>query len=134
MSVGDAIIEMVDQWEAALDRATYNGFRILSNGVLVRKLPYQREVPSGRIVIPEEYEENYARNSFNERIAQGEVLAVGDGHLIKKGPRAGERIPLIPQPGEVILFCPCEPNDEVTVNGEKLWVVHENHVLGVVER
>ncbi len=115
---------------AGILKSRYNGFRILSNGVLVRRLPDEEK--TGSIFIPE-MADTGRRNRGGERMAFGEILAVGDGHPIRKGPRAGEKRPLTVQPGERILFVPCPPNDEITVDGEKLWVVHEDHVLGVVE-
>lgn len=78
----------------------------------------------GHIIIPEYRRAERAR----EEGATGTVVRVGPGDVTHKG----ARIPMELRPGDRVLF-ERYAGMEREIDGEKLLVMEENHVLGVVE-
>lgn len=80
----------------------------------------------------------------NEKALKGEVLAVGPGkmneHAFTFENRAGgtacvvERLPMSCKKGDVVLFeRGIGGGYEITLNGQKLYVVRDVHIIGVIE-
>jgi chaperonin GroES len=94
-------------------------FRPLHDRVLVRRVEAE-EKTAGGIIIPD---------SAQEKPAEGEVVAVGDGARDDDG----DRIPLDVKVGDRILFGKWS-GSEVTVSGEDLLIMKESDILGVIGR
>jgi chaperonin GroES len=92
-------------------------FRPLHDRVLVRRVEAE-EKTAGGIIIPD---------SAQEKPAEGEVVAVGDGARDDDG----DRIPLDVKVGDRILFGKWS-GSEVTVSGEDLLIMKESDILGVI--
>ena len=92
-------------------------FRPLHDRVLIRRIELD-EKTAGGIIIPD---------SAKEKPQQGEVLAVGNGHINDNG----EVRPLDVKQGDRILFTKWS-GTEVTLDGEELLVMKESDILGVV--
>ena len=92
-------------------------FRPLHDRVLIRRIELD-EKTAGGIFIPD---------SAKEKPQQGEVLAVGNGHINDNG----EVRPLDVKQGDRILFTKWS-GTEVTLDGEELLVMKESDIMGVV--
>jgi chaperonin GroES len=92
--------------------------RPLHDRVIVRRAEEERK-SAGGIVIPD---------TAAEKPTQGEVIAVGNGHLQDDG----EIRPLDVKAGDKILFGKYS-GTEVKVNGEDLMVMKEDDIMGVLE-
>ena len=92
-------------------------FRPLHDRVLIRRIELD-EKTAGGIIIPD---------SAKEKPQQGEVLAVGNGHINDNG----EVRPLDVKQGDRILFTKWA-GTEVTLDGEELLVMKESDIMGVV--
>ncbi|MAM34591.1 MAG: co-chaperone GroES [Alphaproteobacteria bacterium] len=92
-------------------------FRPLHDRVLIRRIELD-EKTAGGIIIPD---------SAKEKPQQGEVLAVGNGHINDNG----EVRPLDVKQGDRILFTKWS-GTEVTLDGEELLVMKESDIMGVV--
>jgi chaperonin GroES len=92
--------------------------RPLYDRVVVKRIELQRTTASG-IVIPD---------SAAEKPEQGEVIAVGDGRLLKDGTRR----PLQLKVGDHVLFGKYA-GQTVKIDGEELLVMREEDVIGVFE-
>jgi chaperonin GroES len=92
--------------------------RPLYDRVVVKRIERQRTTASG-IVIPD---------SAAEKPEQGEVIAVGDGRLLKDGTRR----PLELKVGDHVLFGKYA-GQTVKIDGEELLVMREEDVIGVFE-
>ena len=86
----------------------------LGDRVIVRALE-EAESKVGGIIIPD---------TAKEKPQQGEVVAVGPG----KRQKSGERVPLEVKAGDRILYGKYSGN-EVTIEGEKLLILHEEEIL-----
>jgi chaperonin GroES len=91
--------------------------RPLQDRVLLKRIEPEA-VSKGGIIIPE---------NAKEKPQYGTVIAVGSGRVLDNG----DRIPVDCSPGDTVLFGKYQ-GSEVTVDGEKVLVVRENDILGVV--
>ncbi len=92
-------------------------FRPLHDRVLIRPLE-QDERTTGGIIIPD---------TAKEKPQQGEVIAVGPGGRDE----SGKITPLGVKKGDRILFGKWS-GTEVTINGDKLLIMKETDVMGVL--
>jgi len=92
--------------------------RPLYDRVVIRRMEEERKSPGG-IVIPD---------SATEKPVQGEVIAVGRGKLLE----SGEIRPLDVKLGDRVLFGKFS-GTEVKVDGEKLVVMREDDIMGIIE-
>jgi chaperonin GroES len=92
-------------------------FRPLHDRVLVRPLE-QDERTTGGIIIPD---------TAKEKPQQGEVIAVGPGGRDE----AGKITPPDVKKGDRILFGKWS-GTEVTINGDKLLIMKETDIMGVL--
>ncbi len=92
-------------------------FRPLHDRVLVRPLE-QDERSAGGIIIPD---------TAKEKPQEGEVIAVGPGGRDE----SGKVVPLGVKKGDRILFGKWS-GSEVTINGEKLMIMKETDIMGVI--
>ena len=90
--------------------------RPLHDRVLVRRIDEQEQV-RGRLIIPD---------TAKEKPQQGEVVAVGDGKILKDGTRQ----PLDVRPGMRVLFGKYG-GSEVKLDGEEYLIMREDEILGV---
>ena len=91
--------------------------RPLHDYVMVRR-KQEEQLSAGGIVIPD---------SAAEKPLQGEVIAVGNGRVIK----GSQVIPLEVKPGDDVLFGK-HAGTEIKSEGEKLLVMHETDILAVL--
>ena len=91
--------------------------RPLYDRVVVRRV-VEEERSKGGLFIPEQ---------AKEKPAQGEVLAVGQG----RRPDNGGLIPLETKVGDRVLFGKYS-GTEVELDGEKLLILREDEILGVI--
>jgi len=92
--------------------------RPLHDRVIVRRTEEDRKSPGG-IVIPD---------SAAEKPIRGEVIAVGNGRILK----SGETRPLDVKVGDTVLFGKYS-GTEVKIDGEELVVMREEDVMAVLE-
>ena len=92
-------------------------FRPLHDRVLVRRVE-QDEKTAGEIIIPD---------TVQEKPMEGEILAVGNGHVNDNG----EVRPLDVKEGDKIIFSKWA-GTEVTIDGQELMVMKESDIIGVV--
>lgn len=92
-------------------------FKPLSDNILVKPLVGEDKTRSG-IVLPD---------SAKEKPAQGKVLAVGPGKLVK-----GEREPIDIKLGDTVVYGRYS-GDEIKIEGEELKIVKLDDVLGILE-
>ena len=93
-------------------------FRPLYDRVLVRRLESEQKTAGG-LLIPE---------SAKEKPQQAEVIAVGQGRVLKEGGLA----PLTVKPGDRILFGKYS-GDEIKIDGVEHLILREQDILAVVE-
>ena len=91
--------------------------RPLGDRVLVQPLEEQ-EVKKGGIIIPD---------TAKDKPQEGQIVSVGPG----KRDDAGKLIPLDVKKGDKILFSKYG-GTEITVDGEKMLIMREDDILGVV--
>jgi chaperonin GroES len=92
-------------------------FRPLHDRVLVRLVQAETKTAGG-IIIPD---------SAAEKPMQGEIVAVGNGHINDNG----EVRPLDVKEGDKVIFSKWA-GTEVTIDGEDLMVMKESDIIGVV--
>lgn len=92
--------------------------RPLHDRVVVKRVEAEEKTASG-IVLP---------GSAAEKPDMGEVLAVGNGKLLKNG----ERLPLDIKVGDKVLFGKYS-GQTVKVDGEELMVMREEDIMGILE-
>ncbi len=92
------------------------GIRPLADRVVVRPLE-ESEAKKGELYIPD---------TAKEKPQQGEVLAVGPGHM-----EEGERVSMELQVGQKVLYGKYS-GTEVTINDNNLLIMKESDVLAVV--
>ncbi|MBQ9259731.1 MAG: co-chaperone GroES [Neisseriaceae bacterium] len=92
--------------------------RPLHDRVVVKRVEAEEKTASG-IVLP---------GSAAEKPDMGEVLAVGNGRLLKNG----ERLPLDIKVGDKVLFGKYS-GQTVKVDGEELMVMREEDIMGILE-
>ncbi len=93
--------------------------RPLADRVIVKRLENETKTASG-IVIPD---------TAAEKPDQGEVMAVGPGHLDEDG----ERMPMSVKVGDRVLFGKYS-GQTVKVDGDELLVMKEDDLFAVVEK
>ena len=93
-----------------------NTIRPLHDRVLVRRIDEAKQV-RGRVIIPD---------TAWEKSQHGEVIAVGDGKILKDGTRQ----PLDVKPGDRVLFGKYG-GSEVKIDGEEYLIMREDEILGV---
>lgn len=92
----------------------------LGDHVLVKPVK-QEEMTASGIVLPETVEK--------EKKAEGEVIAVGPGKLLKDGSRAAMEVAV----GDVVLYKKWG-GDEVEIAGEEHKIVSQEDILAVVTK
>ena len=92
-------------------------FRPLHDRVLVRRLQAEEKV--GSLYIPEK---------AKEKPQTAEVIAVGDGRMVK-----GEVRPLTVKPGDHVLFGKYA-GDELKLDGVEHIILREEDILAIVEQ
>jgi len=92
-------------------------FRPLHDRVVVRRAEPETKTAGG-IIIP---------GTAEEKPAEGEVLAVGTGHVNDNG----EVRPLDVKQGDKIIFSKWA-GTEITVDGEDLMVMKESDIIGII--
>ena len=91
--------------------------RPLHDRVLIKRIE-ETESKIGAIYVPD---------SAKEKPQQGEVVAVGEGSLMKNG----ERTKLEVKPGDKILFGKYAGSD-VRLDGEDLLILREDEILAIL--
>ena len=97
--------------------ATTMKFRPLHDRVLVRRIEPDMKTKGG-IIIPD---------SAKEKPMEGEILAVGTGHVNDNG----DVRPLDVKKGDRVIFSKWA-GTEITIEGEELMVMKESDIIGVV--
>ena len=92
--------------------------RPLHDYVIVRRKE-EEHLSSGGIVIPD---------TAPEKPVQGEVVAVGNGRILK----GGNVVPLDTKPGDQVLFGKYA-GTEIKLEGEELLVMREADIMAVLE-
>lgn len=92
--------------------------RALGDRIIVKRQQSEDKSPGG-IIIPD---------AAKQKVARGEVLAVGPGKRDEKGTLVEPCVKV----GEVVVFGNYS-GSEIKVDGEELLVVREDDLLGVVE-
>ncbi|MES9855603.1 MAG: co-chaperone GroES [Sedimenticola sp.] len=92
--------------------------RPLQDRVVIRRMEEER-TSAGGIVLPD---------SAQEKPAQGEVVAVGNGKVLN----SGESRPLDVKVGDTVLFGKYS-GTEVKIGDEDLLVMREEDIMGVIE-
>ncbi|MCB1862721.1 MAG: co-chaperone GroES [Gammaproteobacteria bacterium] len=92
--------------------------RPLHDRVVVRRMEEER-ISAGGIVLPD---------SATEKPMQGEVIAVGRGKVLENG----DTRPLDVKLGDRVLFGKYS-GSEVKVAGEKVVILREDDIMGVIE-
>jgi chaperonin GroES len=90
----------------------------LGDKVVVKRLEAE-ETTAGGIVLPD---------SAQEMPAEGRVLSVGDGALLKNGSRAPSQV----REGDRVIFTSYAGTD-ILVDGEELLIMNESDILAVME-
>ncbi len=93
-------------------------FRPLHDRVLVRRLEEDQKTAGG-IIIPD---------TAKEKPMQGEVIAVGSGHIQDDGSVR----PLDVKAGDTVLFGKWS-GTEVKIDGDELLIMKESDILGVID-
>ena len=89
----------------------------LGDKVVVKRVAAE-DTTAGGIVLPD---------SAQEKPAEGRVLSVGDGRLLKDGGRAASQV----QEGDRVLFS-SYAGTEVMVDDEELLIMSEDDILAVM--
>ena len=92
--------------------------RPLNDRILVKRLE-EEQMTKGGIIIPD---------SAQEKPAEGEIVAVGNGKLDD----SGKRIAIEVKVGEKVLFSKYG-GTEVKIEGEDYLIMREDDILGVIE-
>jgi len=93
--------------------------RPLHDRVVLRRLS-EEEKTKGGIIIPD---------TAKEKPAEGEVVAVGKGKVMEDGSIR----PLDVKKGDRVLFAKYGGTD-VKIGGEEYLILHEEEILGIVEK
>lgn len=99
---------------------TLDKLRPLSDRIAVRRLARNEKTPGG-IIIPE-------TASDVDQAWHGEVMAVGPGAVLASGARQEPRV----KTGDKVL-CGKYAGQELTIDGQKIVMLREDDILGVVE-
>jgi len=93
--------------------------RPLGDRVLIEPVEQEETIAGGMLVLPE---------TAKEKPQQGNVIAVGAG----RRDDAGKRIDMDVKKGDKVLFAKYA-GTEVKLNGQKLLIMKETDILGIVE-
>ncbi len=93
--------------------------RPLHDRVVVRRQE-EETTTSGGILLP---------GSAAEKPNQGEIVAVGEGSVLK----SGELRPLSVKVGDKVVFGQYAGSNTVKVDGEELIIMNESEIFGVLE-
>lgn len=99
---------------------TTQGFTPLSNKITAKMLPKEEKTAGGIITLDNE-----------DQLRKGIVLATGRGFPIIGEDGNYNIVPLELKPGQTILFHP-QSAQEIEVNGEKIMLMTEDVVMGVL--
>lgn len=100
-------------------KASSGGTRIVPLGDrVVLKRAEAEETTAGGIVLPD---------AAKNKPQQGEVVAIGDGHVNSKG----ERIPLTVKEGDKVIFS-SYAGDEITVGDEDYLLLREGDIMATL--
>jgi len=100
-------------------KASSGGTRIVPLGDrVVLKRAEAEETTAGGIVLPD---------AAQNKPAQGEVIAIGDGHVNDKG----ERIALTVKEGDKVIFS-SYAGDEITVGDDDYLLLRESDILATL--
>ena len=89
----------------------------LGDKIVVKRMEAE-ETTAGGIVLPD---------SAQEKPAQGRVLSVGDGQLLKNGSRAASQV----KEGDRVLFS-SYAGTEISVDDEELLIMSESDILAIM--
>jgi len=92
--------------------------RPLDDRILVKQSEAE-EKTAGGIFLPD---------TAKEKPQRGKVIATGPGKMLKNGQRGGMEV----KKGDVVFYGKYA-GTEVEVDGEKLVIIRENDILGIVE-
>jgi chaperonin GroES len=93
--------------------------RPLHDYVIIRR-KVEAQLSTGGIVIPD---------TATEKPVRGEVVAVGNGRILK----SGRIIPLVVRPGDQVVFGKFS-GTEIKLESDELLVMREADILAVVEK
>ena len=91
----------------------------LNDRLIVLRLEEDAKSPGG-IIIPD---------TAKEKPQRGKVIVVGPGKMNDKGKRCEMSI----KKGDEVIYTKYMGND-ITIDGEKYVILHENDVLGIIEK
>jgi len=94
-------------------------FKPLGDRVLVKPLE-QKEVKKGGIIIPE---------TAKEKPQEGEIIAVGPGKFDDNG----KKVPMDVKTGDKILYGKYS-GTEVKIDDQEMLIMHQDDVLGIIEK
>lgn len=94
----------------------------LGDRVLVRPVTLEEKNNTKHygIILPESMKE--------EKSSEARVIAVGEGRYVD-----GKLVPVRVKPGDTVLYNKYS-YDEVTVDGEELYIIKEEHILAVINK
>jgi len=87
---------------------------------IVIKQSEAEEKTSGGIILPD---------TAKEKPQRGKIIAVGPGKMTEKGKRCEMSV----KKGDEVIYAKYLGN-EVQIDGEKYVILHENDILGVIEK
>ena len=93
--------------------------RPLGDRVIVKPLGREEMTASG-IILPDTVDK--------EKPESGEIIAVGPGKRLE----SGEIAPMSVKVGDKVVFRKYSP-DEIEIDGEKVLVISENDIVGILE-
>src|SRR5688572_1351835 len=96
-----------------------NKIRPLQDRVVIRRVK-EEEKSAGGIIIPD---------TAKEKPIEGEVLAVGNGKVLKDGTLRKPEVKV----GDRVLFGKYNGND-VMLEGEEHLIIREDDILGIIEK
>jgi chaperonin GroES len=111
----------LEEWSNVNDKEKKNmaqKIRPLHDRIIVERISAD-EVSKGGIIIPE---------TAREKPVEGRIIAVGKGAILADGTVR----PLDVRTGDRVMFAK-HAGTEVTVDGSKLTMLHEEEILGVIE-
>lgn len=100
------------------EKSTKLKIRPLGEKVLIKRLEAEERTKGG-IVLPD---------TAKEKPQKGEVLAVGDGRMLKDGTRVDFQVKV----GQTVLFT-SYAGTEIKVDGEELLLMDESDILAIIE-
>jgi len=93
--------------------------RPLGDKILIKRAEAESRTESG-IYLPE---------SAKDKPKQGQVVAIGNGHLNKE---TGEYLPFTVKKGDQVIFT-SYAGTEIKIDGDELLIMTEEDILGIVD-